>query len=60
MTGSFPIGFEAQKWDKSWGKYYVHYKFSRREKSLMIDNEEGHKFTDGGVLANFGLTPFEI
>ena len=19
----------------------------------MIDNEEGHKFTDGGVLANF-------
>jgi len=25
MTGSFPVAFKAQKWDKNWGKYYVHY-----------------------------------
>ena len=30
MSGSFPVAFEAQKWKKEWGKYYVHYEFSRR------------------------------
>ena len=24
MTGSFPVGFKAQKWQKSWGDYSVY------------------------------------
>ena len=26
MTGSFPVGFLAQKWQKSWGYYRVQHK----------------------------------
>lgn len=24
MTGSFPVGFKAQKWKSEWGKYNVY------------------------------------
>ena len=48
MTGSFPVAFQAKKWKKEWGKYYVHFKSSRREIDIT-----GHRFTDGGMLANF-------
>jgi len=50
MTGSFPIAFEAMSWKKEWGVYYVHYSNRRREIDLT-----GHKFTDGGMLANFPI-----
>ena len=50
MSGSFPIAFQAQKWDKSWGKYYIHYDNVRKEIDLT-----GHEFTDGGLLANFPI-----
>ena len=30
MTGSFPVAFQAQHWDQSWGKYYIHYERLRR------------------------------
>ena len=50
MTGSFPAAFLSLKWNKDWGKYYVHYDKTRREIDL-----EGHHFTDGGLLANFPL-----
>ena len=50
MTGSFPVAFKAQKWQKSWGKYYVHYEHMRKEIDLT-----GHEFTDGGMLANFPI-----
>lgn len=50
MSGSFPIAYEAQRWEKSWGKYYIHYQKKRREVNL-----EGHQFTDGGMLANFPI-----
>ena len=30
MTGSFPVAFEALKWKKEWGKYYIHYDRMRR------------------------------
>ena len=29
MSSSFPIVFEAQKWKKEWGYYYIHH-HSRR------------------------------
>jgi hypothetical protein len=50
LTGSFPVAFEAQKWDESWGPYIIHYKKFRREINL-----KGHQFTDGGLLANFPM-----
>ena len=50
MTGSFPVAFEAQKWQSSWGKYYIHYDNIRREVDIT-----GHRFTDGGTLANFPI-----
>lgn len=50
MTGSFPVGFKAQKWKKEWGHYYVH----RVRKKLIVDIT-GHEFTDGGLLANFPI-----
>jgi predicted acylesterase/phospholipase RssA len=50
MSGSFPIAFLSLSWKKEWGKYYIHYEKSRREIDLT-----GHKFTDGGLLANFPL-----
>lgn len=48
MSGSFPVAFEAQRWEKSWGKYYIHYDNIRREIDLT-----GCRLTDGGTLANF-------
>jgi predicted acylesterase/phospholipase RssA len=48
MTGSFPVAFEPQKWKTEWGKYYIHYKNTRKE----VDLTEA-PFTDGGMLANF-------
>lgn len=48
MSGSFPVAFQAQKWQKSWGKYYIHYDNIRREIDLT-----GCQLTDGGTLANF-------
>lgn len=54
MTGSFPVAFEALKWRKEWGKYYIHYENWRREIDL-----EGHQFTDGGMLANFPMMFFD-
>jgi predicted acylesterase/phospholipase RssA len=50
MTGSFPVAFLSLKWEKDWGKYYIHYDTTRRELDL-----EGHHFSDGGMLANFPL-----
>ena len=50
MTGSFPVAFEALKWKKEWGKYYIHYERHRKEIDLT-----GHQFTDGGMLANFPI-----
>jgi hypothetical protein len=50
MTGSFPVAFEALKWQSEWGKYYIHYDKWRREIDLT-----GHQFTDGGMLANFPM-----
>ena len=50
MTGSFPVAFEALKWEKEWGKYYIHYERHRKELDLT-----GHQFTDGGMLANFPI-----
>ena len=50
MTGSFPVAFAAQQWKKQWGKYYIHFKNSRKEVDLT-----GHTFTDGGLLANFPI-----
>ena len=50
MTGSFPVAFEALKWQKEWGKYYIHYERYRKEIDLT-----GHQFTDGGMLANFPI-----
>lgn len=48
MTGSFPVAFQAKTWQKEWGKYYIHYANTRREIDIT-----GHRFTDGGMLANF-------
>jgi predicted acylesterase/phospholipase RssA len=50
MTGSFPVAFQAQRWQREWGKYFVHYDNFRREIDLT-----GHEFTDGGLLANFPI-----
>ena len=50
MSGSFPCVFEAQRWKKEGGKYYIHYTNTRKEIDL-----EGVQFTDGGLLANFPL-----
>lgn len=50
MTGSFPIAFEALAWRKQWGSYFVHYPNRRR----VIDLTD-HRFTDGGMLANFPI-----
>ena len=33
MTGSFPVAFQAQKWQKEWGYYYIHY----YDYKVMID-----------------------
>jgi len=30
MTGSFPVGFKAQKWRKEWGLYHV-YSLERKQ-----------------------------
>jgi predicted acylesterase/phospholipase RssA len=54
MTGSFPVGFKAQQWQPSWGKYLVHYADVRREVNIT-----GHEFTDGGMLANFPIKYFD-
>ena len=50
LTGSFPVAFEAQEWQREWGPYYIHYKRFRRELNLT-----GHQFTDGGMLANLPM-----
>jgi predicted acylesterase/phospholipase RssA len=50
LSGSFPVAFQSQKWEKSWGKYYVHYINTRKEIDLS-----GHMMTDGGLLANFPI-----
>lgn len=50
MSGSFPIAFESLAWRKEWGKYYIHYGIKRKEIDLT-----DHKFTDGGMLANFPM-----
>lgn len=50
MSSSFPIVFEAQRWQQEWGYYYIHYRNKRTELDLT-----GHRFTDGGVLANFPI-----
>ena len=50
ITGSFPVVFEAQRWQKEWGYYYIHHIERRVELDLT-----GHRFTDGGVLANFPI-----
>ena len=50
MSGSFPGAFKAQKWDKKWGTYTIHYENYKAEIKLT-----GHEFTDGGLLANFPL-----
>lgn len=50
MTGSFPVGFKAQRWKKEWGQYHVHL----LEQKMTIDIT-GHEFTDGGLLANFPI-----
>lgn len=30
MTGSFPVGFQAQTWKQEWGHYLIHYEDTRR------------------------------
>ena len=50
MTASYPIAFEAIRWKKEWGKYYIHYAHPRKEIDLA-----GHQFTDGGFLSNFPI-----
>ena len=50
MTGSFPVGFKAQKWKKQWGKYNVYLLEQKIE--ICLNN---HEFTDGGLLANFPI-----
>ncbi len=50
MSGSFPFGFKALRWQKDWGNYYVHF----HDKKLVV-NLAGHEFTDGGLLANFPI-----
>lgn len=50
MTGSFPIAFQCLAWKSEWGPYYVHYHSERTELDLT-----NHRFTDGGLLANFPL-----
>ena len=47
MSASFPLAFEARRWKREWGKYYVHHSYSRLEIDLI-----GHHFSDGGILAN--------
>jgi hypothetical protein len=54
MTGSFPVGFKAQKWKNVWKYYFVHYSNTRRVYFL-----EDHEFTDGGMLANFPIKYFD-
>ena len=54
MTGSFPVGFKAQRWKREWGYYHVHHK----DKLTVIDIT-GHEFTDGGLLANFPIKYFD-
>ena len=50
MSASFPCVYEALKWRKEWGKYYIHYANTRKEVDL-----EGIQFSDGGLLANFPI-----
>lgn len=50
MTGSFPVAFKAQTWQKHWGYYHIYHP----EYKSIIDLE-GHEFTDGGLLANFPI-----
>ncbi len=34
MTGSFPVGFKSQTWDKDWGYYNIHFTGYRRSIDL--------------------------
>jgi hypothetical protein len=54
MTGSFPVGFKAQRWRQEWGNYLIHYSDHRRE--FFLDD---HELTDGGMLANFPIKYYD-